>query len=54
MKRALQIEDITGFRPPPKKKVLEKEMDNIYVYFRRVFDEFVVLLTKIWPTNIYF
>ena len=29
-------------------------MDNIYVHFRRVFVEFVVLLTKIWPTNIYF
>ena len=29
-------------------------MDNIYVHFRRVFVEFVVLLTKIWPTNIDF
>ena len=40
--------------PPPKKKSFRKEMDNIYVRFRRVFVEFVVLLTKIWPTNIYF
>ena len=39
------------FRPPPKFK---KEMDNIYVHFRRVFVEFVVLLSKIWPTNIDF
>ena len=31
-----------------------KEMDNIYVHFLRVFVEFVVLLTKIWPTNIDF
>ena len=42
------------FRPPPKKKSFRKEMDNIYVHFRRVFVEFVVLLTKIWPTNIDF
>ena len=43
------------FRPPlPTKKKFRKEMDNIYVHFRRVFVEFVVLLTKIWPTNIYF
>ena len=42
------------FRPPPQKKSFRKEMDNIYVHFRRVFVEFVVLLTKIWPTNIYF
>ena len=39
------------FGPPPKFK---KEMDNIYVHFRRVFVEFVVLLSKIWPTNIDF
>ena len=31
-----------------------KEMDNIYVHFLRVFVEFVVFLTKIWPTNIDF
>ena len=42
------------FRPPPKKKSFRKEMDNIYVRFRRVSVEFVVLLTKICPTNIYF
>ena len=49
------FEDITGlFSAPPKKKSFRKEMDNIYVSFRRVFVEFVVLLTKIWPTNIYF
>ena len=36
---------------PPR---FRKEMDNIYVHFRRVFVEFVVLLTKIWPTNIDF
>ena len=41
------------FRPPPKKKSFRKEMDNIYIHFRSVFVEFVVLLTKIWPTNIY-
>ena len=39
------------FRPPPR---FRKEMDNIYVHFRRVFVEFVVLFTKIWPTNIDF
>ena len=39
---------------PPKKKSFRKEMDNIYVHFRKVFVEFVVLLTKIWPTNIDF
>ena len=38
------------FRPPPQKKSFRKEMDNIYAHFRRVFVEFVVLLTKIWPT----
>ena len=38
------------FRTPPPR--FRKEMDNIYVHFRRVFVEFVVLLTKIWPTNI--
>ena len=32
------------FRPPPKKKKFRKEMDYIYVHFRRVFVEFVVLL----------
>ena len=31
-------------------KVLEKK-DNMYVHFRRVFAEFVALLTKIWFTN---
>ena len=36
-------------RPPQS---FRKEMDNIYVHFRKVFVEFVVLLTKIWPTNI--
>ena len=40
------------FRPPAPR--FRKEMDNIYVHFRRVFVEFVVLLTKIWPTNIDF
>ena len=40
------------FRPPPLK--FKKEMDNIYVHFRRVFVEFVVILSKIWPTNIDF
>ena len=40
------------FGPPPPK--FRKEMDNIYVHFRRVFVEFVVLLTTIWPTNIDF
>ena len=39
------------FRPPPS---IRKEMDNIYVQFRRVFVEFIVLLTKIWPANIDF
>ena len=42
------------FRPPPKKKNFRKEVDNIYVHFRKVFVEFVVFLTKIWPTNIDF
>ena len=41
------------FSPPPSQD-FRKEMDNIYVHFRRVFVEFVVLLTKIWPTNIDF
>ena len=36
------------FRPP---QTFRKEMDNIYVHFRRVFVEFVVLSAKIWPTN---
>ena len=40
------------FAPPPQG--FRKEMDNIYVHVRRVFVEFVVLLTKIWPTNIDF
>ena len=40
------------FRPPPPR--FRKEMDNIYVNFCREFVEFVVLLTKIWPTNIDF
>ena len=40
------------FRPPPPR--FREEMGNIYVHFRRVFVEFVVLLTKIWPTNIDF
>ena len=39
------------FGPPPR---FREEMDSIYVHFRRVFVEFVVLLTKIWPTNIDF
>ena len=39
------------FAPPQS---FRKEMDNIYVHFRKVFFEFVVLLTKIWPTNIDF
>ena len=26
-------------------------VDNIFVHFRRVFVDFVVLLTKIWTTN---
>ena len=42
------------FRPPPPPPRFRKEMDNIYVHFRRVFVELVVLLTKIWPTNIDF
>ena len=47
------IGGLTGlFSPPPPR--FRKEMDNIYVHFRRVFVEFVVLLTKIWPTNSYF
>ena len=40
--------------PPPPPPRFREEMDNIYVHFRRVFVEFVVLLTKIWPTNIDF
>ena len=39
------------FAPPPPTKVFREEMDNIYVHFRRVFVKFVVLLTKISPTN---
>ena len=38
----------------PPSQGFRKEMDNIYVHFRRVFVEFVVLLTKIWHTNIDF
>ena len=38
------------FSPPPLQS-FRKEMDNIYVHFQGVFVEFVVLLTKIWPTN---
>ena len=38
----------------PHSQGFKKEKDNIYVHFRRVFVEFVVLLTKIWPTNIDF
>ena len=41
------------FRPPPPPS-FRKEIDNIYVHFCRVFVEFVVLLIKIWPTNIDF
>ena len=40
------------FRPPPPR--FREQMDSIYVHFRRVFVGFVVLLTKIWPTNIDF
>ena len=40
------------FRPPPPKVLLEK-MNNIYVHFRRIFVEFVVVLTKIWHTKRY-
>ena len=36
------------FQPPPQS--FRKEMDNIYVHFRRVFVQFVVFLTKIWHT----
>ena len=32
---------------------VNKDIIIIYVHFRRVFVEFVVLLTKIWPTNIF-
>ena len=39
------------FRLPPQKKSFRKEIDNIYVHFCRVFVEFIVLLTKIWPAN---
>ena len=39
-----------NFRPSPKKS-FRKEMDNIYVYYRRAFVEFVVLLTKSWLAN---
>ena len=35
-------------------KLYSLQRRNIYVHFGRVFVEFVVLLTKIWPTNIYF
>ena len=43
-----------GLFSPPQKKSFRKDMDNIHGQFQRVFVEFVVLLTKIWPTNIYF
>ena len=40
------------FAPAPPPQSFRKEMDNIYVHFRKVFAEVVVLLIKIWPTNI--
>ena len=44
--------------PPPPPKVLEKKWTlyllYFYVHFRKVFVEFVVLLTEIWPKNIDF
>ena len=46
------------FSPPPKKKFLEDKwaiyLLYLYVHFRRVFVEFVVLLTKICSKNIDF
>ena len=45
------IEDLTGLFLPPFQS-FGKEIDNIYVHVGRVFVEFVVLLTKIWPTII--
>ena len=39
------------FRPLPQS--FRKEKDNIYIHFRTAFVEFVVILTKIWPTNMY-
>ena len=41
------------FRPPPPQSC-RMLLANIYVHFRRVFVEFVVLLTKICTTNIDF
>ena len=46
------IGDLTGLFSAPSPQSFRKEMDNIYVHFRKVFFEFVLLLTKIWPTNI--
>ena len=46
--------DLTGLFSAPPPQGFRKEMDNIYVHFQRVFVEFVVLLTKFWPTNIDF
>ena len=47
----LIIEDLTELFSAPHLPSFRKEMDNIYVYLSRVFVEFVVLLTKIWPTS---
>ena len=39
-----------NFRPPPKKIIHRKEIDNLFiifcVHFRKLFAEFVILLTK--------
>ena len=44
------MEDLTRlFSPPPPPQCFKKEMDSIYVQFRKVFVQFVVLLTKICP-----
>ena len=40
--------------PPPKKKGLEKKWTIFMYVFEEYLLSFVVLLTKIWPTNIYF
>ena len=40
--------------PPPQEKKNRKELDNVYVHFQRVFVEFVVISTKIWPTIMIF
>ena len=41
------------FSPPPP--IYRKEIDNLFiifcVHFQKLFVEFVVLLTKIWPKN---